>query len=60
MTLVVNNLPANAGDVRDIGLILESGISPRERQSTPVFLPSEPHGQRSLVDYGSYVAKSWT
>jgi len=21
-------------------------------QSTPVFLPGEPHGERSLVDYG--------
>ena len=27
MTLVVKNPPANAGDIRDMGSILESGIS---------------------------------
>ena len=25
-----------------------------EQQPTPVFLPRESHGQRSLEDYGSY------
>ena len=57
---MVKNLPANAGDVRDTNSIPRSEISPREGQTTPVFLPNEPHGQRSLVGYGSYVAKSWT
>ena len=28
-------------------------------QPTPVFLPGESHGQRSLVDYSPEVAKSW-
>ena len=28
MVLVVKNLPANAGDIRDVGLILELGRSP--------------------------------
>ena len=32
----------------------------RARQPTPVFLPRESHGQRSLVGYGHRVAKSWT
>ena len=52
--LVVKNLPTNAGDVRDTGLIPGSGRFPwrRKWQPTPVFLPGESHGQRSLVDYG--------
>ena len=39
MALVVKNLPANAGDVRDAGLIPGSGRSPGGQQgNTPVFL----------------------
>ena len=50
---VVKNLPATAGNIRDVGLIPELGRSPREGNApTPVFLPRESHGQRSLVDYG--------
>ena len=30
------------------------------RQPTPVFLPGESHGQRSLVGYSSWDRKSWT
>ena len=33
--LVVKNLPANAGDTRDMGLIPESGIDAREGHSNP-------------------------
>ena len=29
-------------------------------QTTPVFLPGESRGQRSLVDYSHRVSKSWT
>ena len=57
---VIKNLPANA---RDTGLILGSlGRSPGggHGKSTPVFLPGEPHGQRSLAGYSPWVAKSWT
>ena len=46
---VVKNPPANAGDIRNMDLIPGSGISPG--QPTPVFLPGESHGQRSLVGY---------
>ena len=54
MALVVNNLPASAGDIRDVGAIPELGKSPGRRawQPTPVFLPGESHGQRSLAGYG--------
>ena len=47
MMLMVKNPPANAGDVRDLDSILWR----RKRQPTPVFLPGESHGQRSLVGY---------
>ena len=32
----------------------------RERQPTPVFLPRESHGERSLVGYSLWGHKSWT
>ena len=53
--LAVKNPPANAGDVRDVGSIPGLGRSPgggHGRIPTPVFLPGEFHGQRSLEDYG--------
>ena len=47
---MVKNLPANAEDIRDVGSIPGSGRSLEGgRQPTPVFLPGESHGQRSLV-----------
>ena len=39
---VVKNQPANARNVRDVGLIPGSGRSPGEGQPTPVSLPGEP------------------
>ena len=48
--LVVNSLPINAGDTRH-RLDPWVGKIPWRRawQPTPVFLPAEPHGQRSLA-----------
>ena len=45
---MVNNLPANAGDSRDAGLIPGSGRSLGVRiwQLSPAFLPGKSHGQR--------------
>ena len=34
--LVVNNIPANAGDVRDVGLLSGSGRSPGGGHSNPL------------------------
>ena len=50
MALVAKTLPVNAGDIREVGL---SGKFPGRRalQPTPVFVPGESHGQRSLDDY---------
>ena len=45
VALVVQNPPANAGDIRDVGLIPWSGA----RKPTPVFLSGESYGQRSLA-----------
>ena len=53
---MVKNLPANTGDTRDSGLILELGRFPwrREWQPTSVFFPGESHGQRSLAGYSPW------
>ena len=51
VALVVKNLPANAGDIRDVGSVPGFRKIPWRRawQPTPLFLPGESHGQRSLV-----------
>ena len=53
VALVAKNLPANAGDLKDAGLIPGLGRSPGEGNSypLPVFLPGESNRQRSLVGY---------
>ena len=53
MAQLLKNLPASAGDVGDLSLIPDLGRSPGEGkwQLTPVFLPRNPHGQRSLMHY---------
>ena len=50
--IVIKNLGASAGDVRDEGSILVGQIPWRRAgQPAPVFLPGESHGQRSLAGY---------
>ena len=51
MALVVKNLLAHAGDIRDIGLIPGSGRFPGEGNGTPLQYSclENPHGQRSLA-----------
>ena len=46
--LVVKNTPANAGDLKDAGLISGSGSSPGGGNGNPL---QRIHGQRSLVGY---------
>ena len=41
MVLLVKNLFANAGDLRDMGSIPGSGRYPEGKQHTPVFWPGE-------------------
>ena len=54
--LLVKNPPANAGDVRNAGWTPGLGRFPRKRawQPTPVFLPGDSHGQRSLTGYSPW------
>ena len=62
VALVVKNAPVNAGDIKRPGFHPWVGKIPWRRawQSTPVFLPGEFHGQRSVAGYSHGVAKSWT
>ena len=51
VVLVVENLPANAGDVRYAVLIPGAGRSPERWHSPTPFLLGESHGQRSVAGY---------
>ena len=51
MALVVKKLPANAGDAREVDSIPRLGKSSGGEKVSPVFLPGDSHGQRSLMDY---------
>ena len=55
VVLVVKNPPANAGDIRH-GFDPWVGKFPwgRAWQPTPVFLPGESHGERSLMGYSPW------
>ena len=59
VALMVKNLPANAGNLRETGSILGLGRSPAGGHGNPlVFLPGESHGQRNQA--GQRVGKSQT
>ena len=53
VVLMVKNISAHTGNIRDAGLIPGLGRSPGRGhwQPTPGFLPGESHGQKSLVGY---------
>ena len=53
---MVKNLPANARDARDTGLIPELGRSPGEGNGNPLQYSclENYHGQRSLVGYSPW------
>ena len=61
VALVVKNTPANAGDVREVGLIPVSGRSPGVRNATPLQYSclESPlgRGARQATVHG--VTKSW-
>ena len=46
---MVKNLPANAGDIGDLGSIPGSGRSGEGMATYSSILPGESHGQRSLA-----------
>ena len=52
MALLVKNPPANAGDIREVGLIFPGKISWRRSwHPVPIFSPGESHELRSLLGY---------
>ena len=57
--LVVKNLLAYAGDLRDKGLIPGSGSSPRGGNGNPLYYScvENPQGQRSLMGYSPWGRK---
>ena len=61
MEVVVKNLPANPGDLRDAGLIPGLGIFPGGGHGNPLQYSclENPHGQRSLVGYSPSIL-SWS
>ena len=58
MVLVVKNLPASGGDIRDVGSVSGSGRSPGVGNGNPLqyscLSRQELHGQRSLVGYSQW------
>ena len=62
VVLVVKNLPANAGDIRDSGSIPESGRSPGGGHGNPLQYPclENPHAQRAWRATVHKLAKSRT
>ena len=55
MAPVVKSPPANARDIRDVAWALGQEDPLEEgTQPTPVFLPEEAHGQRSLAGYSPW------
>ena len=60
VALAVKNVPANAGDIRRRrfhGSLCWDDPLEEETQPTPVFLPGELHGQRSLMGYSPWGGK---
>ena len=59
---MVKNMPANAGDIRDVGLIPGSGKSPGKGQSNPLqyWCLENPLDRGALQATVQGVAESWT
>ena len=58
---MVKNLFANAGDSGDAGSVPGSKGSPGEGNGNPLlYFAGKSHGQKSLVGYSPWVAKSQT
>ena len=59
VALVVKNLPANAGDIREAGLIPGLGRSPGGGHDNPIqsSCPENPQGQGSLMGYSPWGCK---
>ena len=62
VALVIKNLPANAGDVKDVDLIPGSGRSPAEGHGNPrqYSCLENPMDRAAWKDTVHRVARSWT
>ena len=62
MVLMVKNLPANEGDVRDLGSVPELGRSPGEGHGNPLQYSclENPTGRRAWQAVVHWVLESWT
>ena len=58
--LVVKNTPANAGDIRDMGLIPDRKVPLEEGIALQYSCPENPQRQRSLAGYNPWGRKSRT
>ena len=54
---MVKNPPTKTGDTGDSSSIPGWGRSPGGENGTPVFLPGESHGQRTLTGYSPWGLK---
>ena len=59
VALLVKNPSACTGDIGGFGLIPGSGRFPGGGHCSPVFLPGESYGQRSLVGYSPWGCKEF-
>ena len=57
MMLVVKNLPTNAGNIRDMGSIFESGTSLEKEMATHSSILAWKIPQRSLAGYSPWGSK---
>jgi len=62
VALVVNNMPANVGDIRNPGLVLWLGRSPGEGNGSPIQYSylENPMGRGAWWATVHRVAKSWS
>ena len=54
VALVVKNLPANAGDIKDAGLTPWNGKMEKEMATHSSILAWKSHGQRRQMDYNPW------
>ena len=61
VVLVVKNVPANPGGIRDVGSVPESGrsLGGGHGNSLQYSCLENPHGQRSLTGYSPWGHKEW-
>ena len=57
VALVVKNLPTNAGDIKFVGSVSQSGRSPEGGHGNPLQYSCLEHGQKSMAGYNPQSCK---